>query len=363
MPLLLVLLLSTSVLAFIARKYLGRRVFGRVPAGTRLERIEKVSNYRDGTFHNLSPTPVMVEGVTLLSSARDYLRPGKDRQPSQPLPSVKTDLNDLPTDGTTLVWFGHSSYLLQIAGKIILVDPVFSGNASPVSFFGKNYPGSNVYGVADMPEIDILLLTHDHYDHLDYETVRKLRPKIKQVVASMGVGAHLEGWGYSPEIIQELAWHEEAQSAGGINLTALPARHFSGRLFKRGKTLWSSFVLDTPDYKLYLGGDSGYDGHFAEIGTQYGPFDLAILECGQYNQNWPYIHMMPEQTAQAALDLRAKVLLPVHWGKFTLALHPWYEPIERVSKRAQEMNLPLTTPMIGQPITIGEKLLNEPWWR
>jgi L-ascorbate metabolism protein UlaG (beta-lactamase superfamily) len=363
MPLLLVLLLSTSVLAFIARKYLGRRIFGRAPAGPRLERIEKVPNYRDGTFHNLSPTPVMVEGVTLLSSARDYLRPGKDRQPSQPLPSVKTDLNNLPAVGATLVWFGHSSYMLKIAGKTILVDPVFSGHASPVSFFGKNYPGSNEYEVADMPEIDILLLTHDHYDHLDYDTIRHLRPKVKQVVTSLGVGAHLERWGYSPEMMRELAWREEVELTGGIRLTALPARHFSGRLFKRGQTLWSSFVLDTLDYKLYLGGDSGYDTHFAEIGEEFGPFDLAILECGQYNQNWPYIHMMPEQTAQAALDLRAKALLPVHWGKFTLSLHPWYEPAERVSKRAQELGLPLATPPIGQAMTIGEPYPNIAWWR
>ncbi len=303
----------------------------------------------------------MVNGI--LKNLRDYLRASKDREPSQPLPSVKTDLNDLPATGATLVWFGHSSYLLKISGKTILVDPVFSGHASPVSFFGKNYPGSNVYRVADMPEIDILLLTHDHYDHLDYKTIRELRPKVKQVVASLGVGAHLERWDYAPGTIQELAWHEGTNLEGGIHLTALPSRHFSGRLFKRGQTLWSSFVLDAPNYKLYLGGDSGYDTHFAEIGAQYGPFDLAILECGQYNQNWPYIHMMPEQTAQAALDLRAKVLLPVHWGKFTLALHPWYEPIERVSKRTQELGLPLATPLIGQPIQIGNQYQNTVWWR
>ncbi|GHB60530.1 MBL fold metallo-hydrolase [Persicitalea jodogahamensis] len=300
---------------------------------------------------------------SMASSMRDYLRPGKDRQPSQPLPSVKTDLSTLPSDGATVVWFGHSSYLLKIAVKTILVDPVFSGNASPVAFFGKNYPGSNVYGVVDMPEIDILLLTHDHYDHLDYKTISQLRPKVKQVVTSLGVGAHLERWDYSPEMITELAWHEEAQLEGSLRFTALPARHFSGRLFKRGQTLWSSFVLDGPGYKLYLGGDSGYDTHFREIGEKYGPFDLALLECGQYNQNWPYIHMMPEETAQAALDLRAKVLLPVHWGKFTLALHPWYEPIERVSLRAQELGLPLVTPMIGQPFTIGENLPGNAWWR
>ncbi len=362
MPLLFIILLSSSALAIIAKKYLGSHVFGHLPTGARLERIKESSNYREGAFQNISPTPVMAKG-SMASSMRDYLRPGKDRQPSQPLPSVKVDLSTLPVDEATVVWFGHSSYLLRIAGKVILVDPVFSGNASPVSFFGKNYPGSNVYSVDDMPEIDILLLTHDHYDHLDYDTISKLRPKVKQVVASLGVGAHLERWDYSPEMIQELAWNEEAQLPGDIRLTALPARHFSGRLFKRGQTLWSSFVLELPHYKFYLGGDSGYDTHFAEIGEKYGPFDLAILECGQYNQNWPYIHMMPEQTAQAALDLGAKVLLPVHWGKFTLALHPWYEPIERVSKRAQELGLQLVTPMIGQPWDMGEKLPDKPWWR
>ena len=361
MPLLFILLLSSSLLALIVKTTLDRRVFGKTPTGTRLERIKKVPNYHDGAFHNISPTPVMVNGM--LRNVRNYLRAGEDRAPSQPLPSVKTDLNGLPDAGATLVWFGHSSYLLKIAGKIILVDPVFSGNASPVSFFGKSYPGSDVYGVADMPEIDILLLTHDHYDHLDYETIRKLRPQVKQVVASLGVGAHLERWDYAPEIMRELAWHEEAQLDGGMRLTALPARHFSGRLFRRGQTLWASFVLDAPDCKLYLGGDSGYDTHFAEIGARYGPFDLAILECGQYNQNWPYIHMMPEQTAQAALDLRAKALLPVHWGKFTLALHPWYEPVERVSKQAQELELPLATPLIGQPMRIGTQYPNVAWWR
>ena len=361
MPLLLILLLSFSGLSFIAKKYLGSRVFGHVPIGTRLERIKKVPNYRDGAFQNLSLTPVMVNGI--LINIRDFLQPGQDREPSQPLPSVKTDLNDLPAAGATLIWFGHSSYLLKIAGKTILVDPVFSGNASPVSFFGKSYSGSNVYSVADMPEIDILLLTHDHYDHLDYDTIRKLRPKVKQVVASLGVGAHLERWDYSPEMMRELAWHEGTDLDGGFRLTALPARHFSGRLFKRGQTLWSSFVLDAPDYKLYLGGDSGYDTHFAKIGTQYGPFDLAILECGQYNQNWPYIHMMPEQTAQAALDLQAKALLPVHWGKFTLALHPWYEPIERVTKSAQKLRLTLATPLIGQPTGIGGPYPDTAWWR
>jgi L-ascorbate metabolism protein UlaG (beta-lactamase superfamily) len=359
MSFLFLLLLIALVIWF----FLQQPQFGKVPAAARLERIQQSPDYREGTFHNLSHTPVMAEDVSMWGTLAEYIKPGKDRKPIKPLPSVRTNLKTLPTDEPTIVWFGHSSYLLIAAGQKILVDPVFSGYASPVSFFGKNYPGSNEYAVEDMPDIDVLVLTHDHYDHLDYDTVKKLRSKVKQVVTSLGVGAHLENWGYEQEIIQELAWHEEATVAGVLRFTALPARHFSGRLFKRGQTLWSSFVLQTPGHAFYLGGDSGYDTHFKEIGDQYGPFDLAILECGQYNENWRYIHMLPEQTVQAAVDLRAKILLPVHWGKFTLALHPWYEPIERVTVKARELNLPLVTPQIGEPLVLSGVLPTTPWWR
>ena len=169
--------------------FLQQPQFGKIPTGARLERIQKAPTYHEGTFHNLSPTPVMAEGRSMWGAAVDMLMPGKDRKPDKTLPSVKTNLKALPREVPTVVWFGHSSYLLIIAGKTILVDPLFSGHASPVSFFGKNYSGSNVYGVEDMPDIDVLLLTHDHYDHLDYETVKKLLPKVKQVVASLGVGA------------------------------------------------------------------------------------------------------------------------------------------------------------------------------
>lgn len=354
------------VLFFVAVGLYGiviHKQFGKVPAGERLALIKQVPSYRDGAFQNLSPTPVMLPGKSVLDLASEYFKPAINRKPDHTLPSVRTDLRTLPDDAPTLVWFGHSSYLIKIAGRTILVDPVFSGHASPVVFFGKNYPGSNVYAVEDLPDIDVLLLTHDHYDHLDYDTIVKLKSSVGRVVTSLGVGAHLESWGYDSETIAEIAWHETTTVAEGLQFTALPARHFSGRLLKRGQTLWSSFVLQTLKYKLYLGGDSGYDTHFKEIGETYGPFDLAILECGQYGTNWPFIHMLPEQTAQAALDLGAKELLPVHWAKFTLALHPWTEPIERVTVRAQEVNLTLITPMIGEPFQIGKSFVSKPWWR
>jgi L-ascorbate metabolism protein UlaG (beta-lactamase superfamily) len=291
-----------------------------------------------------------------------YLRPVEARKPASALPSEYTNLQAAYHGPPRLVWFGHSSYLIQTSGLNVLVDPVLSGNASPVSFFGKSYPGSNVYSVDDLPAIDVLILTHDHYDHLDYKTVSQLRPKVKSVVTSLGVGAHLEAWGYSASCIQELDWHEEAR-VGTLKVRAVPARHFSGRKLTRNQTLWSSFILQTPDLNLYLGGDSGYDTHFKEIGDEYGPFDGAILECGQYNEFWKYIHMMPEDTVQAALDLRADILLPVHWGKFTLALHPWHEPIERVVQKATERGVPLQTPFIGQPMEIGKEYPKKAWWR
>ena len=198
----------------------------------------------------------------------------------------------------------------------------------------KAFDGSDIYTVDDFPEIDFLILTHDHYDHLDYKTIKKLKPKVKTIYCSLGLSSHLIYWGFNENIITEMDWWQTNKMADDMTLTAAPARHFSGRGLKRYKTLWSSFILKTSSYNLYLGGDSGYDSHFKEIGEKYGPFDIAILESGQYNTAWPLIHMMPEQTVQAALDLKAKVLLPVHWGKFTLAMHPWNEPVQRVLKAA-----------------------------
>lgn len=285
--------------------------------------------------------------------------------PPKPLPSVKTDLRALKVDKPVIVWFGHSSYFIHINGMNVLVDPVFSGYASPFSFTGKSFKGSDVYRAEDFPDIDLLVLTHDHYDHLDYNTVRKLNPKTRSICTSAGVGSHLRYWGIDPSKICELDWWESKQIPGAnasINLIAAPARHFSGRSFTRNKTLWSSFILMSGDYRIYIGADSGYDSHFKAIGDKYGPIDIAILECGQYNEWWPYIHMMPEETVQAAIDLKAAVLMPVHWGKFALGLHPWDEPVKRVVAKAKELNVRYVTPMIGEPVIIGNALPQKEWW-
>ena len=301
---------------------------------------------------------------------KNFFKKHPDTTPAGKLPFVKTDLKKLYSAEPWLVWFGHSSYLLQIESKNLLIDPVFSGNAAPLSFMVKAFPGSNEYKIEDMPAIDYLILTHDHYDHLDFRTIRKLKGKVSKIFCSLGVGAHLMHWGVEENIITEMDWWQSEQLDKKIKLTAAPARHFSGRGIKRGQSLWSSFILKTATHNLYLGGDSGYDSHFKDIGKQYGPFDLAILESGQYNTMWPLIHMLPEETVQAAVDLKAKAMIPVHWGKFRLGMHPWDEPVKRVLVKAEQINkaqgtgdqLQVATPKIGEPLLINGNYNTNNWW-
>ncbi|HOZ86569.1 MAG TPA: MBL fold metallo-hydrolase [Bacteroidia bacterium] len=336
-------------------------IYGKLPSGERLKKIKASANYKNGSFQNLSKTNAMAEDASFFKTMREFFNKPKDVSPAASLPSVKTNLKAIAGDKPVIVWFGHSSYLIKINGQVILVDPVFSGNAAPVSFMVRAFKGADAYQVEDFPNIDILLLTHDHYDHLDYQTVKKLNGKVKKVVCSLGVGAHLEHWGYDHQIITELDWWETF-SDKTLSLTAAPGRHFSGRGLKRGQSLWSAFILKTKDHNLFLGGDSGYDSHFKKIGETFGPFDLAILESGQYNKSWPNIHMMPEETVQASLDLRATLLLPVHWAKFGLAMHGWTEPIQRVLKEAKRLGVNVSTPMIGETLIVGEKYPEGAWW-
>lgn len=345
------------------------KITGKLPSGKHLEKLRKSPNYKKNAFQNLSDTPMMRDDISYWKIMKEVFKKNKDKLPSGLLPSVKTDLLNLNSSKPVIVWFGHSSYFIGIENKNFLVDPVFSGNAAPLSFMIKAFRGSNIYKPEDMPAIDYLILTHDHYDHLDFKTLRKLKNKVNKIYCSLGVSSHLTYWGFDINKIIEMDWWETQQlendlPAGrqGMFLTAAPARHFSGRGIKRGQTFWSSFILKTKDHNLYLGGDSGYDLHFKEIGDKYGPFDIAILEAGQYNTMWPLIHMTPEETVQAALDLKAKALLPVHWGKFTLAVHAWNDPIKRVLDKARELNMKVVTPRIGQPLLLDVGLDSETWW-
>jgi L-ascorbate metabolism protein UlaG (beta-lactamase superfamily) len=338
------------------------KIKGKLPSGEYLEKLKRSPNYKEGAFQNLSPTPMKPEDISYWKMLKEFFKKHPETAPSGTLPFLKTDLSQLDATQPVIVWFGHSSYLIKMANKVFLIDPVFSGNAAPVPWMVKAFPGSNEYRAEDMPAIDYLILTHDHYDHLDFKTIRKLKNKVSKIYCSLGVASHLIYWGIDKNKIIEMDWGQTEQLDNHIQLTAAPARHFSGRGLKRGQSLWSSFILKTKEYNIYLGGDSGYDGHFKEIGNTCGPFDLAILESGQYNTMWPFIHMMPEQTVQAAVDLKAKALLPVHWGKFRLGMHPWNEPVKRVMNKAKELNMPVYIPRIGEPVIIGNDFKNISWW-
>mgnify|MGYP000101809346 CR=1 FL=1 len=348
-----------------SKTFLKPSIFGKAPSGKRLERIKQSPNYRNNAFQNQSATPDLTDGATYFSVVKDMLfKKDKRREPNFEIPSLKTNLLSLNPNENVLVWFGHSSYFMQIDGKKFLVDPVLSGNASPVSFTTKAFKGSDNYKVEDLPFIDYLIITHDHYDHLDYKTILKLKPKVAHVITSLGTGEHLEHWGYSTNSISETDWYETLQLSNGFTLHATPSRHFSGRGLKRNQALWTSFVLQTPSLRIFIGGDSGYDKHFAEIGNMHGPFDLAILENGQYNKNWKHIHLLPDEILQAAIDLKTKKLLPVHSSKFALALHAWDEPLEKLMLNNLKVNLPILTPMIGETVNLlDEQQVFQTWWR
>lgn len=360
----MLLLFILAALVLFSYIFLHRPQFGKISTGKRLERIKNSPNYKNGRFNNLNNTPDISEGVSYFTVLKDVIFNKSTRsRPDILLPSVKTDLLNLDPSEDVLVWFGHSSYFIQTERKKILVDPIFSGRSSPVKFTTKSFKGSDIYTTDDIPEIDYLFISHDHWDHLDYETIIKLKPKIKRVITGLGVGAHLEHWGYSPDVITECDWDEEVILDAGFKVRTCPARHFSGRGLKRNQALWLSFVLITPCLKIYMGGDSGYDTHFQKIGEQFGPIDLAILECGQYDKNWKYIHMMPEEIVEAAFYLKAKVLLPVHWAKFALALHAWDESIIRVTEHCNANAIPVIHPLIGEKTELKNIKMCNTWWK
>jgi len=359
-----VIVAVVAILSIVAFFYMRQAKFGKSPAGKRLEIIKRSPHYKNGAFQNIHHTPPFTEGYHMLGVMYEMLfKKVKNHVPTDSIPAIKTDLRNLPAEQDILVWFGHSSYFMQLNGKRFLVDPVFSGNASPVPGSNKAFKGSDRYTVHDLPAIDYLLISHDHYDHVDYETLVQLKAKTKKVVCGLGVGAHLEHWGFAADNIIEKDWNEKIDLDSGFVLYTAPARHFSGRSLSRNNTLWLSFLLQTPTLKIYLGGDSGYDTHFAEIGDKFGPIDLAILENGQYNKAWQYIHMHPHEVLKAAQDLKAKRLFPVHSGKFAMANHAWDEPLITISALNQSVNLPLVTPMIGEPVYLkDDSQLFKPWW-
>ncbi|MGL5335529.1 MAG: MBL fold metallo-hydrolase [Enterovibrio sp.] len=321
-------------------------------------------HYANGYFKNpqtFLPT-VSTEG-RLARAYRFIFGKSEDAIPARPLPSRKTDLKALNLNDNIIVWMGHSSFFMQLDGKKFLIDPVFSQNASPVPRTNMPFAGSNIYNADDIPDIDYLLITHDHWDHLDYPTLQALKGKIKQIITLIGVGSYLQQWGFDSQKIHQGDWFSEFK---GDNLTVhrLPAQHFSGRLRERNKTLWGSFAIVTSQHTVYISGDTGYGPHFKQIAEKIGPVDIAVLENGQYNDAWPYVHMTPEQTAQAAQDLGAKALLPSHNSKFKLSTHTWYDPLQRIYDASLDQSFKLMTPLIGEAVEIDNSDQTfSLWWQ
>lgn len=328
--------------------FISQPSFGRLPQGERLERVRKSPHYDGTQFVNEVETAFSTGNRTKLGVWKDYVFGDKTLLfPDTALHVIKTDLKSLPQDRDWIVWFGHSSYLMNLSGKKVLVDPVFY-KGSPVEFANKMFLGTDIYKPVDMPDIDYLVISHDHWDHLDYEVVTEMKPRVKKVVTALGVGEHFEYWGYPVEKIVELDWWEFADLEEGFRVTATPARHFSGRELHENKTFWASFVFKSPKRMVWIGGDSGYGPHYAKIGKEFPDIDLAIMENGQYNKDWSQVHTMPEYLGKEMIELDAKRYLTVHHSKFSLSKHPYYEPLENAKRAARESGKPVLMPQIGE---------------
>ncbi len=361
----IIIISAALLLIVIGYFFMKQDTFGKIPKGERLARIEQSPNYKDGSFKNISHTPDLTDGYSYAKVMYEFLFGGsKRKRPKDIIPSVKTDILGLSDDENILIWFGHSSYYMQVDGLKFLVDPVFSGNASPIPGTTTSFEGTDIYTIDDLPEIDYLVISHDHYDHVDYKTLKPLKDKVKKVICGLGVGAHFEHWGYEKEQLLEKDWHEKIELKDSVEIYTTPARHFSGRGFTRNKTLWMSYVLNTPSLKIYIGGDSGYDKHYKEIGDKYGPIDIAIIENGQYDSAWHYIHNLPSEVLMAAQDLNAKRIFPVHSSKFVLANHAWDEPLSKVTELNKDYGFPLITPMVGEVVNLNDSSqVFKQWWK
>lgn len=326
------------------------------------------TNYseKSGEFYNLVSTQKnhvpeisFMEKIKLIKT----ILMDTTRTPRSKLPEVRPDMAEFLKHSAQIkfIWFGHSTLLLNIDGKIVLIDPVFGGHASPFSFLVKRFQAP-VLKLEELPHVDVIVISHNHYDHLDKSTINYFKHKTTGFIVPLGVGADLEDWGVKPSRIVELNWGESV-SHNGIHFTATPAQHFSGRgFFDRNKTLWASWVIKGKAESIFFSGDSGYGDHFKEIGLRYGPFDVTFIENGQYNERWPDVHMQPEETIQAHLDLNGKLFVPIHWGMFDLALHNWAEPVERSYKIATAWDIPVFVPKLGQVVDIGVDNETTPWW-
>ena len=327
------------------------------------DRINKSPQFREGKFRNVNEW-IMPPMYKQLGLFWDFIFEGKQRKPNKVLPYKQVDLsyfNGVSKNNLNATWLGHSSLMINIDGHKILTDPVFE---SKVSAFGPwRFNGKVPLDISKLTEIDVVIISHNHYDHLNKFSILKIKDRVRKFITTLGIAKLLIKWGVSSEKIIELDWNEECEVDSELSITAAPSQHFSGRsLFDRDETLWASWVIKGLNHKVFYSGDSGYFDGFKTIGEKYGPFDMTFLECGAYNERWHHIHMFPEETVQAHIDLKGKVLHPIHWGTFNLAFHPWYEPMQRLSAAAEQNNVIITTPIVGETSVFEGELKTLKWW-
>jgi L-ascorbate metabolism protein UlaG (beta-lactamase superfamily) len=346
--------------------------FGADPSGDRMERIRRSPNFADGVFTNPVTARVTPSSGALMKMASSYLSKAERarRAPAGPVPLYAKTLAELaepPASGLRLTWMGHSSVLVEIDGRRVLIDPVWGERCSPFSFAGPKRLHPVPVPLADLGPVDAIVISHDHYDHLDMPTIRALAGAGTRFVVPLGVGAHLDRWGVPEDRTTELDWNESTDVAG-LTLTATPARHFCGRGLRNTQhTLWASWVVAGPEHRVFHSGDTGYFPGFADIGSSYGPFDATMIQIGAYGEFWPDIHMTPAEGMRAHLDLQggapAGIMLPIHWCTFNLALHPWEEPAEGTVAAARQARAQIAVPRPGEPFEPAAGLPLDPWWR
>ncbi|MER5219661.1 MBL fold metallo-hydrolase [Streptomyces flaveus] len=345
--------------------------FGADPSGERMERIRRSPNFADGVFRNPEGAPrpdgAMREFAQAFFRKEERVR----RAPVGTVPVHATTLADLarpPAHGLRLTWMGHSSVLAEIDGHRVLFDPVWGERCSPVAFAGPKRLHPVPLPLTALGAVDVVVISHDHYDHLDLPSIKALADTDTVFAVPLGVGAHLEHWGVSPDRLRELDWNETTK-VGGISLTATPARHFCGRGLRNTQhTLWASWVVAGDEHRIYHSGDTGYFAGFKDIGAEHGPFDATMIQIGAYSDFWPDIHMTPEEGMRAHLDLQGEkpsgVMLPIHWATFNLATHPWAEPGEGTITAARAAGARIALPRPGEPFEpTAETVPSEPWWR
>ncbi len=332
----------------------------------RRERILNSPRFNGRVFVNTAPVSSGLKAGVERPTIRDFLCGGERRVPGGPLPLVdpRATWERAPDSGLRVTWLGHSTLLIEIDGIRVLTDPVWGQRASPMAFAGPKRFHPPAVPLAALPPIDAVIVSHDHYDHLDRPTIRMLARGSVPFVTSLGVGTLLERWGVQSERVTELDWWETAELPGGVVVTAAPAQHFSGRGIKdRNATLWSSFHLRGPNHSFFYGADSGLTQEFTEIAQRLGPFDLSALEIGAYHPSWGDIHMGPVNALTAHGMLGSGAFLPIHWGTFNLAVHPWDEPAETVLRLATAAGTPIVMPRIGEPVEPSHEPAIDPWWR